>query len=217
MRYVITINGAEVVDLSSGERIYSADIPAEEAVAFFAGLDCLPVIYDCYMDGWGYMTAAMQERAAEYITNIHSLDMVLTLRSPVPELKAFLRREGRGVQKMQLFTADIPLRNALLSELAEKYPQFAVTSSLPNNIEVNSRLADKGRALLVLAERLGIRREETMAFGDGINDLTMIGAAGTGVAMGNACPEVKKAADLTAPDCDHDGVARVIETILSAR
>ena len=105
----------------------------------------------------------------------------------------------------------------LLSELAEKYPQFAVTSSLPNNIEVNSRLADKGRALLVLAERLGIRREETMAFGDGINDLTMIGAAGTGVAMGNACPEVKKAADLTAPDCDHDGVARVIETILSAR
>ena len=64
VRYVITINGAEVLDLSTGERIYSADIPAEEAAAFFAGLDSLPVIYDCYMDGWGYMTASMQERAA---------------------------------------------------------------------------------------------------------------------------------------------------------
>ena len=217
VRHVITINGAEVLDLSAGERIYSADIPAEEAAAFFAGLDSLPVIYDCYMDGWGYMTASMQERAAEYITNIHSLEMVRTLRSPVPELKAFLRGEGRAVQKMQLFTADIALRDALVDELAEKYPCFAVTTSLPNNIEINSRLADKGRALLVLAERLGIRREETMAFGDGSNDLTMIGAAGMGVAMGNALPEVKRAADLSAPDCDHDGVAQVIETILSNR
>ena len=217
VRYVITINGAEVLDLSSGERIYSADIPAEEAVTFFAGLDSLPVIYDCYMDGWGYMTASMQERAAECITNIHSLEMVRTLRSPVPELKAFLRKEGRAVQKMQLFTADITLRDDLLGALAEKYPQFAVTTSLPNNIEINSRLADKGRALLVLAERLGIRREETMAFGDGINDLTMIRAAGTGAAMENARAEVKRAADISAPDCDHDGVARVIETILNAR
>jgi len=217
VRYVITINGAEVLDLPAGERIYSADIPAEEAAAFFAGLDSLPVIYDCYMDGWGYMTASMQERAAEYITNIHSLEMVRTLRSPVPELKAFLLREGRAVQKMQLFTADIALRDALVGTLAEKYPRFAVTTSLPNNIEINSRLADKGRALLVLAERLGIRREETMAFGDGSNDLTMIGAAGMGVAMGNALPEVKRAAVLSAPDCDHDGVAQVIETILSNR
>ena len=217
VRYVITINGAEVLDLSSGERIYSADIPAEEAVTFFAGLDSLPVIYDCYMDGWGYMTASMQERAAEYITNIHSLEMVRTLRSPVPELKAFLRGEGRAVQKMQLFTADITLRDDLLGALTEKYPQFAVTTSLPNNIEINSRLADKGRALLILAKRLGIRREETMAFGDGINDLTMIRAAGTGAAMENARAEVKRAADISAPDCNHDGVARVIETILKAR
>ena len=80
-----------------------------------------------------------QERAAEYITNIHSLEMVRTLRSPVPELKVFLRKEGRAVQKMQLFTADITLRDDLLGALAEKYPQFAVTTSLPNNIEIPSR------------------------------------------------------------------------------
>ena len=121
------------------------------------------------------------------------------------------------VQKMQLFTADITLRDDLLGALTEKYPQFAVTTSLPNNIEINSRLADKGRALLILAKRLGIRREETMAFGDGINDLTMIRTAGTGAAMENARAEVKRAADISAPDCNHDGVARVIETILKAR
>ena len=47
--------------------------------------------------------------------------------------------------------------------------------------------------------------------------LTMIRAAGTGAAMENARTEVKRAADISAPDCDHDGVARVIETILNAR
>ena len=94
VRYVITINGAEVLDLSSGERIYSAEIPAEEAVTFFAGLDSLPVIYDCYMDGWGYMTRALYEKAAEYAPTRHNLDMILNLRTPVPELKAYLREKG---------------------------------------------------------------------------------------------------------------------------
>ena len=217
VRYVITINGAEVLDLRTGERVYSAGIPAEEAAAFLSEADALPVIYDCYMDGWGYMTGSMQERAAEYISNAASLEMVRTLRSPVPELKAFLREKGREVQKMQLFTRDIPLRDTLLEELAGRYPRFSVTTSLPNNIEINSVLADKGRALLSLGEKLGLSRGSLMAFGDGLNDLAMIRAAGVGAAMGNACPEVKAAADVIAPDCDSDGVAVVIEELLSGR
>ena len=35
----------------------------DDAVAFLEYLDTLPVIYDCYVDGWGYMTASMQESA----------------------------------------------------------------------------------------------------------------------------------------------------------
>lgn len=215
VHYAITINGAQVLDVRTGETLYVGEIPVEEALACFAFLDGLPVIYDCYVDGWGYMTASMQEKAEEYISNPHSLDMVLRLRSPVPELKAYLRERGKPLQKMQLFTRDIPLRDALLAELAERFPAFAVTTSLPNNIEINSRDADKGRALLGLAARLGISREKTMAFGDGLNDLTMLTAAGAGVAMGNASAELKAAAALVAPDCDHDGVARVIEQLLN--
>lgn len=215
VRYVITINGAQVFDAQTGESIYSAEIPTDEAVAFYEYLDTLPVIYDCYVDGWGYITASMQEKAAEYISNIHSLQMVRGLRSPVPELKAYLREGGHRPQKMQVFTKnDVPYRDELLQTLAEKFPRFAVSASLPNNIEINSHDADKGRALLTLAAKLGLSRAQTMAFGDGLNDLTMIEAAGTGVAMANGHTRVKAEADVLAEDCDADGVAKVIEQLL---
>lgn len=215
IRYVITINGAQVFDARSGESIYSAEIPTAEAVALCEYLDTLPVIYDCYVGGWGYITASMQEKAAEYISNIHSLQMVRELRSPVPELKAWLREGGHRPQKMQLFTKnDVPYRDELLRTLTEKFPRFAISTSLPNNIEINSRDADKGRALLELAAKLGLSREQTMAFGDGLNDLTMIRAAGAGVAMANGHPDVKAAADVIAENCDADGVAKVIEQVL---
>ena len=56
--------------------------------------------------------------------------------------------------------------------------------------------------------------EETVAFGDGTNDLTMLRAAGLGVAMANAADEVKAAADRVTDDNEHSGVAKVINEIL---
>ena len=214
IRRAITINGAHVVDLQTEETVYSAEIPRDDAVAFLEYLDSLPVIYDCYVDGWGYITAQMQDNAEDYIDYAPSLQMVRTLRSPVPELKTFLRSQEKGVQKLQLFTRDIPLRDSLIPVLTEKYPELSITSSLPNNIEINCAGADKGRALLALAEHLGIAREQTMAFGDGTNDLSMLLAAGCSVAMGNAHPSVKAAADIVTTDNDSDGVALVIEKLL---
>ena len=71
--------------------------------------------------------------------------------------------------------------------------------------------ADKGTALAWLAERLGIRREETMALGDSGNDTAMVTWAGTGVAMGNATAEVKQVAQYIAPTIHEDGAAEAIE------
>lgn len=215
VRYVITINGAQVFDVQTGESIYSADIPTDEAVAFYEHLDTLPVIYDAYVDGWGYMTEAMQKRIGEFGMLPFQIKMMLELRSPVPELKTFLQEGKRRPQKLQLFVKDAAYRDLLLRELAARYPRFAVSSSLPNNIEANSFDADKGRALLALADKLGVEHEQTMAFGDGLNDLTMLRAAGIGVAMENGHPDVKAAADVIAPSCDEDGVAKVIEELLS--
>ena len=78
-------------------------------------------------------------------------------------------------------------------------------------MEINQGHANKGEALLALAKHLGIEREQTLAFGDGLNDLSMLKEAGVGVAMANACDEAKALADWVTLSCDEDGVARGIE------
>ena len=217
IRYAITVNGAQVLDVKSGETMYGSAISTEDALALCRYLDTLPVIYDCYSDGGAYMTQSMYDAAAEYIEDRHSLKMVKDLRRPVPELKAFIEGGGRSPQKMQLFTKDEALRSELLTSLPLRFPQFAITTSLPQNIEINNIETDKGKALLGLAARLGFAPEQTMAIGDGLNDMTMLKAAGTGVAMGNAHPDILKIADKITSDNDHDGVADAIYQVLNSR
>jgi hypothetical protein len=64
----------------------------------------------------------------------------------------------------------------------------------------------KATGMQRMCEALGIPREDTIAFGDSVNDLDMLRYAGTGVAMGNGCEEAKAAADLVTADLDADGI-----------
>lgn len=211
VRYVITINGAQVFDRETGESIYRAEIPGEKARRVMAFLDRYPVIYDCYKDNWGWMTAEMHAKGDEFAPDEHYRIMIRDLRKPVPELKEFIRTRGGDVQKIQVFAKDGSARDALEPELAAQFPELALSHSLPNNIEINHPDANKGQALLALAARLGVPREATIAFGDGTNDLSMIRSAGLGVAMKNAAPEVLAAAREITLSCDEDGVAAALE------
>ena len=58
-----------------------------------------------------------------------------------------------------------------------------------------------------MLEALGLTREQSIAFGDDGNDVEMLQYAGIGVAMGNACPEAKAAADYVTDDILADGLA----------
>ena len=214
VRYVITVNGAAVYDIAEGRTVCASEIPWERAVAVMERLDALDVIYDCYQNGWGWMTQAFYDRAEAYAANIHSLDMIRNLRTPVPELKALLSERASGVQKIQIFFRDMDLRAEMLKTLPAEFPDLVVTTSIVNNIELNSREATKGVALTKLAAHLGIPAEETMAFGDDRNDIPMLLAAGIGVAMGNAEDVVKQAADWVTDDCAFSGVARAMRHFL---
>jgi Cof subfamily protein (haloacid dehalogenase superfamily) len=70
--------------------------------------------------------------------------------------------------------------------------------------------ASKGAALLALAERLGIPAAETFAIGDGLNDISMLKAAGVSVAMAGAPPSVRAAARFVTSSNDEEGFARAL-------
>ena len=219
VRYAITINGAQVYDRETDTAIVKDEIPLDMALGVMELLDRYDVIYDCYRQNWGWMTAALQDKAADYATNEHYLKMVREFRKPVPELKEHLRATTADgdVQKIMLFASNrdrstaIDCLRKLSDEIAAKFPEIKVTASTWNNLELNIRMAHKGNALKRFAEHLGFGLENCMAFGDGMNDFTMVEAAGLGIAMANAEPEVKRVAKWVAPSNDEDGVAAGLE------
>ncbi len=89
--------------------------------------------------------------------------------------------------------------------------EATVVRSSARLVELHARQADKGSALAKLSARLGIAREQVMAIGDQDNDEPMLAWAGLGVAMGNASPRARTAADWVAPPIDEDGAAVAIE------
>ena len=214
LRYAVTINGAAVFDVTTGEKLYSAEIPLDDAIEIMSYLDQFPIIYDCYQDNTGWMTRTMWEQAEVFAPNAYYVRSIRTNRAPVPDLKEFLKERGSSVQKIQLFALDPVLRTTLLQEIPRRFANLAVSSSVTRNVEINHKDANKGAALLALASHLGLDRSQVMAFGDGLNDVSMIRAAGIGVAMQNAVEEVKAAADLITGSCEDSGVAQTIEKIL---
>ena len=211
LHFAITINGAQVYDIRKEKAVSAAEIPLETALQVLEYLDGFPVIYDCYQDNWGWMTRSMQENAAAFVPIDHSLRMVRSLRTPVEELKAYLRGQNRGGQKLQLFTPDDALRGRLLKDLTEQFDSLSVSTSMPCNIEINDAHANKGEAIASLTAYLGLPMAATMAIGDGLNDRSMIRMAGLGVAMANAYPEILALADEVTASCDEDGAALAIE------
>lgn len=80
----------------------------------------------------------------------------------------------------------------------------------PSFTDITNIAADKGKALLAMARHEGMGIGETMAFGDGGNDISIIKQAGIGVAMGNANDDVKAAADYVTTSVDDDGVRNAL-------
>ena len=218
-RYYIFANGAEVFDLQEGKCLFGAGIEPKLAAEVCRYMDGLPVLYDCYRGQSGYMTAWMYEQAPEYFeSEPEILKLVKRLRKPVPDLRENILETGLPVEKLQMYfrPEDLGERERQLKALPERFPGLKASSSLKNNIEINSVLAGKGRALRELCRLLAIPPEESAAFGDGLNDVEMLQAAGIGCAMLNAADTVKRCADRITESNNEAGVGKEIFRMLSS-
>ena len=90
--------------------------------------------------------------------------------------------------------------------LLGRAPHLKTTRWHPGFLDVIPQAGGKDLGLEAVLSHLGIAREDSMAFGDGENDLSMLTYAGTGVAMGSASEQVKAAADYVTGTVDEDGV-----------
>lgn len=211
VRYVVAVNGAQVYDAAQQKVLHRAEMPLELALRIYDRLDMLPVIYECFLDDWGYMPKAHHDRIDEFITGDQTRTMIRTLRKPVEDFRGLLVQKNHALQKIQMFFRDPQARLDALDTLPRVFPETAVSSSIAGAVEMTDRAATKGEALRFLCRCLDVDIQDTMSFGDNSNDLSMIEAAGVGVAMANADPELREIADYVTDTNDDDGVAKALE------
>lgn len=93
------------------------------------------------------------------------------------------------------------------------YEKFNIYKSQSTILEILPQHVDKGFAMRVVGEMLGLEQSQIMGIGDQENDLSLVTNAGVGVAMGNAIERVKEAADYITKSNEESGVAHAIRTL----
>lgn len=204
--YGICSNGATVFDMKTGNALFRCNLDRELVLQILEDLVGFDIIIDIFVNGKIISEEKNKQRLDEFEMSDVMKEFVRSSRTYIPScLLDFVMNEAVHIERFNIFYKTIEQKEAICKRLS-KY-QVVIASSLSINLEVNSQGADKGTALMWLANYLGILPEETMAMGDSNNDTTMIKKAGIGVAMGNAIQEIKDIADDITLTNEEDGVA----------
>lgn len=201
---VITYNGAAVVHPKTEEILFSRNLPSDDARKIWdMGLERDATM--CIWSGNRLYGNKLDFRINEYKKLSGIEPKVVT---------DFEELVAQGIPKI-LWTDDKE-RSARWSEefKAVHFTETTVCSSNAYFTELFNANVSKGAALSFVADYLGIPMSETMAFGDAMNDIPMIEAAGMGVAMGNAYDVVKEKADFVTLTNNEDGVAAALEKLI---
>jgi Cof subfamily protein (haloacid dehalogenase superfamily) len=184
---VVCYQGAMVADLGTGERLLHRPMDGEVAAEVVRRLRDLGRHLNAYIDDQLYVEQ-LDEWARQYAEYAEvGIELVDDLAAEVaarPPTKFVVLSEPADV-------------DVLLPRLQEEWrDRLFVARSQASYIELAALGVSKSGALQWLCDREGLRRERTVACGDAQNDLDMLRWAGLGVAMAEAAPEVRAAADL---------------------
>lgn len=212
VHYGIFVNGASIWDLKKQEELFAGCIDWKTAQETARMLRRYPILFDLYLDGKGVCERSFLDRLEAFGVPEVYCRLIRESRIAVDDLSRYLEQTKAQVQKMNLIfpEGNLQVRHLVRAEL-EKQSGLLVTSSLPWNLELNAAGVTKGSAVLRLAGHLKLPIGETMACGDGENDLSMLQTAGFGVAMENGASFLKEHADWITLSNDCDGVAEAIK------
>ena len=209
IRYAITSNGAVTTDRSGGCVIRERCMTAEKAAEVLRQARGSHIIREYFTGGYGHHDPLGRQLLRERFGTTPVMGYLRQSRILEEDLMKSLEKQPGGIENLSIMCRSAAQKLEVLGRIRH-IEGIRIIFPWPTDLEITSDRADKGEALLDLCSRLGIAREETMAIGDGNNDLGLMRAAGFSVAMGNSDEDVKEAADYVTDDNEHDGVAAAI-------
>jgi Cof subfamily protein (haloacid dehalogenase superfamily) len=203
----VCYQGAAVADPVTGEFLLHVPVPLELAREAITAVEEEGFGLNCYVDDDLYVAEVTPE-ARRYADFQH-----LELHAVGP-LLAWLDRPPTKLVVIE----DPDVLDGLEARLKERFRgRLYISKSLPYFLELAHPDVSKASGLGFLSERLGFTAAETVAFGDGENDVELLEWAGYGVAVANAHGRVLAVADFVCPSVDEEGVAQTIEAFLDSR
>lgn len=201
--YILSYNGARVLDYKTNEVIYQQTLTIDQAHEMYRrakqfGLS--PLTYTA--------TEIVTEDIGDHWIQLESF----TTHMKINHVQSFIDAIDFPVNKV-LVTGEPKYIAEVLDEFKAPYEDISIYRSDPYYIECVPQGVDKAASLSHLCDKLGIKQEETLAFGDGYNDLSFIEWCGHGVAMANAVEEVKEKADYITKSNDEDGVVHYLQIL----
>lgn len=201
--YICASNGTQVYDCETDEIIFEERMNMDDVKKIFALNKSMDIHIQTYSDE--ELIVHKSDKESDYYC----------IRCPLPVMECNNPADTLKFPPCKMLAIDLNDKSRLdkLSDyISEEYPHLTTLFSNPMYLEIFSSKAGKGNSLRYLCEHLSIPITCSYAFGDEENDIAMLEAAGTGVAMKNANPILKNYAnDITQFDNTCDGLARYIE------
>lgn len=201
--YLIAYNGGAVLENRDNRILQIEELPFETADEIYRRGLAFEACVHVYTLGevYAYNLWEEERRYMKGLMHIHETNM--------QDLGPLA---GQQILKVLYENENLPYLKQIEQDLSDLSGKVDMAYSGNRSLEFTRRGVHKGAAVTQLAARLGIPLTEVLAVGDNLNDLTMLRAAGLGVAVQNAAPGAKAGADLIVPYTnDEHAVARVIE------
>lgn len=208
----VLCNGGEIRSLPSGKLLDTRYMEGHTLLPLLALAARLDLPVEVFTPDAIYLTRECWDRlllSNDSALSFHLSTVLPTLGHAVPALEPLCGRAGSLFRKALLPAVPDRCRDEVVAELEGMPLSFAWSGS--HSIEITHAEATKAKGLKRVCRLLDIELEQTMAIGDSGNDIPMLREAGLGVAMGNAPPPVKVAANVVTGTNIQDGVATAIE------
>lgn len=202
---LILSNGAAVIDPADRRTLYESRLSVQDATRI---IDLVRSRWPTVGFGWELGTHFIGD--ATFVKLSLQADI---LRDPVAEDVASLPLTG--VHQLVFAVPGITPADILTQVARMIGDDYWVTDSNGGVIEVSTAAVTKAEGARWWAQSLGLTMENVVAFGDELNDVPLLQAAGRGYAMAGAIPSVQASAGCLAAGNDEDGVARIVEELVT--
>jgi hypothetical protein len=214
IHYAVCGNGSMVHRVPNGECIRRCGLSPEALETVLAVTEDEVVTYEGFIDGKAYAAKEYIENPVKYGATPQAVAYVQATRIMRDDIVAFLRENKNRLDSMDVIVRDEVTKRRIWNKLASASDEVYITSSVEQLLEIADKDAGKAAGVRFVAEQLGLRREEVAAFGDADNDIDMLKYAGVGIAVENASPGCKAAADYVTKHHAEDGVTYGVREIL---